>query len=414
MGIHGLSEFLKKRNIVTKKYTMSSFHSYRLLIDANMIASKNYAGTLANLVKLGHINAIESDFDPHMVMSKWIEITVKFIERLLDHGITPVFIFDGEHPEEKKIAHGKRHAETDKKRIALEEIRATQDYRQLERANRILSQTIVISSAQMTEFRDAIYGLGIPCIKASAEGENLCTALAIEGIGIGVYSLDIDCLAMGCPLMLNACDGSRTIRSENGVPTLVNSSLVMYGHDILDVLDELDMTYDQFLDFCIMCGTDFNEKISGIGPVNAFKLIKQHGSFNNIIKNNGFKGDYSLYNYERTKNILNPIIDDKFIDYKNQRIITDELDIDIERAKQNIINISDKYNLSLKNDYLFFIDRLSAVPHPSLVGAIPVEDDTESLGIDLGLMVNGNDNSPTKNETSVESELSQESSNLTE
>ena len=46
-----------------------------------------------------------------------------------------------------------------------------------------------------------------------------------------------------------------------------------------------NITHDQFVDFCILLGCDYCEKISGIGPKNAIKLILEHKSIENIVKN---------------------------------------------------------------------------------------------------------------------------------
>jgi 5'-3' exonuclease len=40
----------------------------------------------------------------------------------------------------------------------------------------------------------------------------------------------------------------------------------------------LGLTKAQFLDLCILCGTDFGPKIAGVGPMRALQLIQQHGS----------------------------------------------------------------------------------------------------------------------------------------
>ncbi|KAI8866237.1 hypothetical protein GQ42DRAFT_172870, partial [Ramicandelaber brevisporus] len=49
------------------------------------------------------------------------------------------------------------------------------------------------------------------------------------------------------------------------------------------VLEGLGLDRRAFIDVCILCGTDFSPKIPGIGPVNALKLIKKHGSIENAI-----------------------------------------------------------------------------------------------------------------------------------
>jgi len=44
--------------------------------------------------------------------------------------------------------------------------------------------------------------------------------------------------------------------------------------ELHEVLNALSLTYEQFIDFCILCGCDYTSKIAGIGPVKALKLIQ--------------------------------------------------------------------------------------------------------------------------------------------
>ena len=50
------------------------------------------------------------------------------------------------------------------------------------------------------------------------------------------------------------------------------------------------------MDFCILSGCDYTIKIRDIGPVTAHKLIKKHGSIEEIIKNER-KFDFSNENF---------------------------------------------------------------------------------------------------------------------
>ena len=54
--------------------------------------------------------------------------------------------------------------------------------------------------------------------------------------------------------------------------------------DFDKALSELNLTWDQFIDVCIMCGCDYCDSIKGIGPVKALSLIKQHGSIEEPLK----------------------------------------------------------------------------------------------------------------------------------
>jgi flap endonuclease-1 len=49
------------------------------------------------------------------------------------------------------------------------------------------------------------------------------------------------------------------------------------------VLEGLDLTMDQFVDLCILLGCDYCEKIRGVGPKSAYKLIQEHKSIEGIL-----------------------------------------------------------------------------------------------------------------------------------
>jgi len=49
------------------------------------------------------------------------------------------------------------------------------------------------------------------------------------------------------------------------------------------VLKALELTNEQFVDFCILCGCDYTSKIAGIGPVKALKLIKENKNIEGVI-----------------------------------------------------------------------------------------------------------------------------------
>ena len=50
------------------------------------------------------------------------------------------------------------------------------------------------------------------------------------------------------------------------------------------VLRGLDLTMDQFIDMCMLCGCDYLEPIKGIGAKTALKLVKEHDSLGEIVE----------------------------------------------------------------------------------------------------------------------------------
>jgi len=50
------------------------------------------------------------------------------------------------------------------------------------------------------------------------------------------------------------------------------------------MLQGLELSYAEFVDLCILCGCDYTETIDGVGPVTAYKLIKEHKTIENVIE----------------------------------------------------------------------------------------------------------------------------------
>jgi flap endonuclease-1 len=43
------------------------------------------------------------------------------------------------------------------------------------------------------------------------------------------------------------------------------------------------MTMEEFIDLCILCGCDYTKNIGGIGPVKAFKFIKDEKTIEGVL-----------------------------------------------------------------------------------------------------------------------------------
>jgi 5'-3' exonuclease len=65
--------------------------------------------------------------------------------------------------------------------------------------------------------------------------------------------------------------------------------------DIELVLKGLGLTYEQFVDLCILCGCDYCTTIRGIGPKTALKLIRQYKTIDAVLnvlrRDKKFKND---------------------------------------------------------------------------------------------------------------------------
>lgn len=108
---------------------------------------------------------------------------------------------------------------------------------------------------------------GLPVIQAQSQAEAQCAWLSKNKLVDGVISEDIDTLVFGAEKIIKKF-GRDEIANE------INLS---------ELLSVLGLTYQQFIDFCILCGCDYTAKIAGIGPIKALKMIKEKQNIEEII-----------------------------------------------------------------------------------------------------------------------------------
>lgn len=125
-----------------------------------------------------------------------------------------------------------------------------------------------------------IQALGIPFIKPTSdephEAEGICSTLYHQGLVDYVVSEDTDVAVYGAPLLrkISTVPASGPAISQSAEnPTSASSDvtalapLVTDLRSAMNVLDperlreSLDMTKQQFVDFALLCGTDFTERV---------------------------------------------------------------------------------------------------------------------------------------------------------
>jgi flap endonuclease-1 len=125
-----------------------------------------------------------------------------------------------------------------------------------------------------------------------------------------VGSEDYDSLLFGAPFTL------RKLTSK-GDPELM---------DFDATLDKHDITWEQLVDVAILCGTDFNPGISGVGPKTALKEIAEYGDLWGVLE----ARDAHVEHADRIRNLfLDPDVTD---DYE----FSTETDPDIDAAREYV------------------------------------------------------------------------------
>ncbi|MBM4240391.1 MAG: flap endonuclease-1 [Euryarchaeota archaeon] len=187
---------------------------------------------------------------------------------LVEKGIKPIYVFDGESHVLKSNTRVKRseiRKESEKKwKEALEEGEIEEARKYAVRSSR-MSAEVIESSKKLLDF------MGIPYIQATGEGEAQASYMVQNGDAWCVASQDYDCILFGSP---------RMVRNLAVAGTRANLELI----ELKNILAKLDLSREQLVDVAILVGTDFNDGIKGIGAKKGLKLIKEHGDLLNALK----------------------------------------------------------------------------------------------------------------------------------
>ena len=193
---------------------------------------------------------------------------VKGLPKLFENDLSPVMVFDGAVTDLKAAEVEERRAARKEAEMELERARERGD---TVAASRLESRTQRLTPTIQETTRELLSLLSVPIVEAPAEGEAQTARMAKSGRVDYAGTEDYDALLFGSP---------RTLRglTSSGDPELM---------DLEGTLSELDLDLEGLIDVGILCGTDFNEGISGVGPKTALKEIREHGDLWSVLEARG-------------------------------------------------------------------------------------------------------------------------------
>ncbi|KAF5371722.1 hypothetical protein D9758_003405 [Tetrapyrgos nigripes] len=120
------------------------------------------------------------------------------------------------------------------------------------------------------ECKEILAAMGVPCVEATGayEAEAVASSLVLNGYADYVASEDTDVLVYEAPLI-------RNITNRNAPLVVVSGA---------EVRDVLQLTRDMYIDFALLLGTDFSQRIKNVGPARALKFIRAHGCIEKIVE----------------------------------------------------------------------------------------------------------------------------------
>merc|ERR1719408_503882 len=183
----------------------------------------------------------------------------------MENGIKPVYVFDGKPPELKLGELEARRAKAN-----LQSAMESGDAEQVLKASKA---TVRVTKEQNEEVKQLLRLMGVPVVEAPSEAEATCAALCRDGKVYGAATEDADCLTFGTKTLVR-----NLMAAESQKRQILEVNLAT-------ALEQLNITMDQFIDFCILCGCDYTDTLKGVGPSTAIKLIVQHGSLEKVLEN---------------------------------------------------------------------------------------------------------------------------------
>lgn len=259
MGISGLTGLIGDLcDIDTKSLTQVSNGFDEVAIDTSIF-----------LYRFLH----NSESDAQYVMN-----IIKFIIKLKELMLEPIFVLDGRSGKEKASTQNKRRQQKQniKDKISTLQIdmeEMTDDVIKNEmkvEMQKLIKKSITITRHHIELFKRTLTMLGIVYIHCKGEADPLCAALVKQGVAKFCLSNDNDLLAHGCSI---TCQNFR----------FSNNHVTVY--QLKDILENLNINYEQFVDLCILLGTDYNRPLFGITPDIAYDCVAKYDNIETILNN---------------------------------------------------------------------------------------------------------------------------------
>lgn len=343
MGINELTTKIlrpyAKNGFVNKP--ISEFSGKRVAIDAHNLIYRIFAVVLKDEVAKTDIAKV--DVNREVMVNKWILAIIDFGLRWLENGVTPVFIFDGQSRTEKgqtqnKRAQAKREAK-EKANAAIEKVRSgdilSTSQEDIDTAKKYLRQTTTIYPLELSSLKKYLGSFGFPVLESQHDAEQMCAALAIEGKVEGVFTEDTDTLTFGCHLVITDFERTDELTTLNCV-------------DLKCILEDLNMTFETFVDLCIMLGCDYNQRIYKIGPAKIMKLFTKYTNIDEIAE----ELDVTSLDHNKCR---------KIFEYLPSETKTKLLNMQIQNIKftTDIFSVDESSNLMTSKDLKFRQDKLN-------------------------------------------------------
>ncbi|MBD3210064.1 flap endonuclease-1 [Candidatus Micrarchaeota archaeon] len=208
--------------------------------------------------------------------------------RFMEHGLRPVFVFDGEAPEFKEKTLEER---AEAKKTAKKKWKEALEEEKLEEARKYAQGTSRLTSEMVEESKELVEALGLPVVQAPQDGEAQAAMMVRQGLADATASQDYDALMFGSPYLLRnlSITGRRKVPRQNRY-VMVEPEII----SLEETLQTLEIGRAGLIFIGLLDGTDFNEGIKGVGPKTGLKIAKEVETLDELIDYVKEKYDYQF------------------------------------------------------------------------------------------------------------------------
>lgn len=227
--------------------------------------------------------------------TNWVNNLIFFLLKSIEYNIDCVFVLEGNAPEQKNETKAERvkAREGVVKRssyltklftdfldtgVVSEELSVEWNklkhsgsfnpeiYEKMLKNRQIYSEHVTKEDYSL--FLEVIDAFNICSVQSNNEAETTCSYILSQKKCDYIYSHDTDVLAY---------------KGVNGFISDINLKDKNFTFvDKVILLQQLKFTEDEFIDFCILCGTDYNKTINKVGIVSSLKLITKQRTIENL------------------------------------------------------------------------------------------------------------------------------------
>jgi flap endonuclease-1 len=260
---------------------------------------------------------------------------------LIQLGLKPVFVFDGIAPELKEETRLERQKI---RKEALEKFERAKREGDLETAKKFAQQSASINEKMIEDSKKLIKAMGLPLIQAPSEGEAQIAFMVEKGDLFACVSQDYDSLLFGAKTLLRniTITGKRKLPKKNIFIEVKPQKI-----ELEKTLSVLGISRQKLVWIGILIGTDFNKKFPKIGVKTALELVKKFDSFEDILKETGFKPDFDWKKVEEI--FLKPkVLKEYKIEFneinreKVLELLVEEHDFSRERVENTLKKLEEK------------------------------------------------------------------------